>query len=77
MEKAEIDELLDGVERLKGNIKECDDILRVLREIQTNYAFAVAQPKEILEELKTSVQGWKKDSAAGTTRRRSRAGMWK
>lgn len=66
MEKAEIDELLDGVERLKGNIKECDDILRVLREIQTNYAFAVAQPKEILEELKTSVQGWKKDSAAVT-----------
>ena len=51
MEKMEIDQLLADVERLKSNIKECDDILRTLREIQRNYSSAVSEPKQLLDEL--------------------------
>ena len=51
MNKQEIGELLDEIDRFKNNIKECDGVLRVLREIQVNYESAVEQPKEILQKL--------------------------
>lgn len=51
MNKQEIGELLDEIDRFKNNIKECDGVLRALREIQVNYESAVEQPKEILQKL--------------------------
>lgn len=51
MNSQEINEILNGVERLKGNIVECDNILKVLREIQVNYENAVMRPKALLEKL--------------------------
>lgn len=51
MTKQEIGELLDEIDRFKNNIKECDGVLRALREIQVNYESAVEQPKEILQKL--------------------------
>ena len=53
MNKQEIGELLDEIDRFKNNIKECDGVLRTLREIQVNYESAVEQPKEILQKLNT------------------------
>ena len=53
MNKQEIGELLDEIDRFKNNIKECDGVLRALREIQVNYESAVEQPKEILQKLNT------------------------
>ena len=58
MEKMAIDQLLADVERLKSNIKECDDILRTLREIQRNYSSAVSEPKQLLDELHSAVEQW-------------------
>lgn len=60
MDKLEIENLLTSIERLKSNIKECNDILIVLREIQNNYASAVATPKQLLEQLQTAEYEWQK-----------------
>ena len=51
MNTQDVKDLFDGIERFKANIKECDEILTVLREIQKDYANAVARPKELIEKL--------------------------
>lgn len=60
MTKQEIGGLLDEIDKFKNNIKECDAVLRTLREIQLNYASAVEQPKEILKKLDALIDGMTK-----------------
>jgi tRNA U34 5-carboxymethylaminomethyl modifying GTPase MnmE/TrmE len=51
MNNQELLELLNGVERLKSNISECESVIKVLREIQKNYENAVSKPTELIEKL--------------------------
>lgn len=51
MNSQDVKSLFDGIERFKANIKECDEILIILREIQKDYANAVARPRELIEKL--------------------------
>ena len=61
MNNQELLELLNGVERLKSNISECESIIKVLREIQKNYENAVSKPTELIEKLEGLVVSLEKN----------------